>query len=92
MRGNSQFDQPRRFVASYVYDLPFGRGRAVGQNWNRAVDTALGGWQFNGIVTYQKGVPLELSATIPVSGGVYGSTLRPNSNGQSAKLSGPAVT
>ena len=90
-RGISPFDVSQRLVVSYVYDLPFGRGRAVGQAWNRAVDAALGGWQFNGIVTYQKGVPLELSANIPVSGGVYGSTLRPNSNGHSAKLSGPAV-
>jgi outer membrane receptor protein involved in Fe transport len=90
-RSVSPFDVPQRLVLSFVYDLPFGRGRMLGKNWNRAVDAALGGWQVNGIVTYQKGVPLELSANIPVSGGVYGSTLRPNSNGQNAELSGPAV-
>jgi hypothetical protein len=90
-RSISPYDVPQRLVLSYVYNLPFGRGRSLGRTWNRAVDAVLGGWQFNGIVTYQKGVPLELSANIPLSGGIYGSALRPNNNGQSGQLSGPAV-
>jgi hypothetical protein len=90
-RSISTFDISQRLVLSYVYDLPFGRGRAVGNNWNRMLNAALGGWQFNGIATFQTGVPVILSANAPLSSGIYGESVRPNNNGTSAKLSGPAV-
>ena len=61
-RGLAEFDVKHRFVASYIYELPFGRGRRVGQNWNRATDLLLGGWQINGIHSYQSG--LGLTATL----------------------------
>jgi len=57
-RGSSTSDIRHRFVASYVYQLPFGRGRSMGSNWNRVVDGLLGGWQTGGIFTYQTGFPL----------------------------------
>jgi len=44
-------DFPHRLVMSGVYDLPFGKGR-----W-------LGGWQVNGIFTYQSGQPLSFGVT-----------------------------
>src|SRR5512133_767348 len=40
-----------RFVVSYNYDLPFGRGKALGAAWNRFTDAVLGGWSFGGIPT-----------------------------------------
>jgi hypothetical protein len=89
-RSLSSYDISQRLVLNFVYDLPLGRSRAFGRNWNGAVDAMLGGWQLNGISTFQKGVPVALSATFPVSG-IYGSALRPDNNGTSAKLSGPAV-
>jgi hypothetical protein len=50
------------YVTAYVtYDLPFGRGRALGKDWNRAVDAVLGGWQVNGILTFHGGFPLTIS-------------------------------
>ena len=41
--GPSDFDVDNRFVASYVYDLPIGRGRKVLGNAGRAADLAVGG-------------------------------------------------
>jgi hypothetical protein len=35
-RGYVEPDFHHRFVASWVYQLPFGRGKAFGRNWNRA--------------------------------------------------------
>jgi hypothetical protein len=32
-----------------VYQLPFGKGKAFGSNWNWFMDAILGGWQTNGI-------------------------------------------
>src|SRR5258706_7983848 len=48
-------------LASFVYALPFGRGRSIGSSWNRAIDAVLGGWQMNGILTFQTGQPLARS-------------------------------
>ncbi len=45
----SDADTPHRFVISGIWELPFGRGRKFGSNWNRGVDVLLGGWQVQGI-------------------------------------------
>lgn len=60
--GLSDFDVNHRFVTSFVYQLPFGRGKKYGANLNRAADLALGGWQTTGIVTFQKGFPFSVLA------------------------------
>ncbi|MEP7364866.1 MAG: carboxypeptidase-like regulatory domain-containing protein [Acidobacteriota bacterium] len=49
------YDITQAFKLGYVYDLPFGRGRAFGANWHRAVDAMFGGWAVEGIVQYQTG-------------------------------------
>jgi outer membrane receptor protein involved in Fe transport len=56
-RGLSAFDFRHRFTASFLYELPFGRGRALSID-NRALDKLLGGWQIGGIFTVQTGFPL----------------------------------
>jgi len=59
-RGNSNEDLRHRFVFSSLIELPFGRGRALGNNWGGALDNILGGWQINPIVTLQSGFPVDL--------------------------------
>lgn len=54
-RGYVEPDFRHRFVASWVYQLPFGRGKTFGRNWNRATDLILGGWDLNGIVVMRTG-------------------------------------
>jgi carboxypeptidase family protein/TonB-dependent receptor-like protein len=61
-RGLSDFDVNHRLVASFVYDLPFGRGKRFGSNLNKAADAVIGGWQMNGIATFQKGFPITITA------------------------------
>jgi hypothetical protein len=58
---NASFDTRQRFVYSTMYDLPFGRGRRFGTQWNSAANAVLGGWQVNGILTFQTGQPFTLS-------------------------------
>jgi hypothetical protein len=60
--GPTEFDIRHRFVASYIWELPFGRGRRFGKDWNRALDLAFGGWQVTGIHVLQSG--LALTATL----------------------------
>jgi len=61
-RGLAEFDIKHRFVASYVYELPFGKGRRWGNNWNSPANLILGGWQLTGIHVVQSG--LGLTATL----------------------------
>ena len=44
---------------SYVYELPFGRGKTIGSNWHPAVNAILGGWKTNGIWRFSTGQPLS---------------------------------
>jgi hypothetical protein len=63
-RGRSDFDVDHRLVASFVYDLPVGRGKRYGGSLNKAADVFVGGWQVNGIVTFQKGFPITMTADL----------------------------
>ena len=54
-KGNGDYDIRHRAVFSYVYDLPFGRGKQFLTSAPGAVDKLLGGWQWNGIATFSTG-------------------------------------
>jgi len=54
-RGLANFSQAFRFVLSFVYELPAGRGKP---HFNQGIASwILGGWQANGIVTLVSGSP-----------------------------------
>jgi len=63
--GRSLFDARHRFVISYQWDLPFFNHA---QGWYAGV---LGGWQVNGITTFQTGTPFTVydSAGVSAQGG-----------------------
>lgn len=61
-RGLASQQQKHRFVASYIYDLPFGRGRHFGKSWDGVLDAVLGGWSTNGIVTFASGQPFTITS------------------------------
>jgi len=54
-KGRSSFDVPYRYVMSYVYQLPFGRGKQHLSGVSRAADLLIGGWQVNGMTTFATG-------------------------------------
>jgi hypothetical protein len=80
-------DIPHRLVGSTTWELPFGRGKQFGNNWNRLGDAILGGWQLNGIVTLQSGLPLAFN-TNPATLNALGGRQRPNATGIDANTSG----
>ncbi|PYV36174.1 MAG: hypothetical protein DMG09_18275, partial [Acidobacteria bacterium] len=61
-RGLSEFDVDHRLVSSFVYQLPFGRGRKYLSSGPGLANQFIGGWQVNGIVTFQSGFPMTISA------------------------------
>jgi hypothetical protein len=83
-------DVAHRFVMSYIYELPFGRGKRFGANAPGMVNLLLGGWQFNGITTFQNGTPLSISASN--TAGIGNTTIRANNNGKSGKLEGSVTS
>jgi hypothetical protein len=53
------FDRPHYLVLNYIYELPFGQGKAWGNSgW---ISHILGNWQLSGITTIAKGVPLIIT-------------------------------
>ena len=61
-RGLADFDVDHRFVASFVYDLPFGRGKRFMSSTPKVVNVVLGNWQLNGIATFQRGFPYSITS------------------------------
>src|SRR5271165_116331 len=64
-RAVSDFNQKQVFVASSLYQLPFGKGKKYGSGWSRPVDVVLGGWQLNGIFTASSGLPFSVFSGSP---------------------------
>jgi len=58
--GLASHDHRYRYVGSFLYELPFGRGRHFGNALSSVLDQLVGGWQVNGIVTMQSGFPITI--------------------------------
>src|SRR5215470_4519367 len=70
----SDTDYPNRFAMSAIYELPFGKGRMFLSDSNGVVSRIVGGWQIQGVYTYQSGAPLAYNVprnTNPTSGYIY---------------------
>ena len=77
-RGNSIIDLRHRLTASYLWELPFGKGKML-LNHGGIMNLVLGGWQTNGILTVQSGLPF--SAVLNSSTTNTGTGSRPNAIG-----------
>jgi hypothetical protein len=64
----SQINLDHSFIGSVVYDLPFGRGKAFGSNWNPVENAILGGFQTTLIERISSGFPDPLIDSINNSG------------------------
>ena len=60
--GLSDFDVDHRLVGSFVYNLPFGNGEKYASNATGVKNAVVGGWQVNGIYTWQRGFPITITA------------------------------
>ncbi len=62
-KGLSPNTPGQRLVLSYIYQLPFGQGRRYGSQAGPVAQGILGGWQVQGITTFQSGFPLGVSVS-----------------------------
>jgi outer membrane receptor protein involved in Fe transport len=58
--GPAFFDATHLFSMAGNYDLPFGRDRHFGSNWNRALDAVAGGWSVQFGVIAHSGYPITV--------------------------------
>lgn len=76
-RASSDFDIRQSLVLSWSYELPFGKGKAFGKDWNGPADYILGGWKLNSIDTFQTGSPFSVDSGTNTEGS-GGGTQRAN--------------
>jgi hypothetical protein len=74
-RGNLSNIRRHVLVASYVYDLPLGKGKHFLTGLSPAADHIVGGWQLSGLVQAMSGAPFSPAFSTSVVGSVGG---RPN--------------
>jgi hypothetical protein len=69
--GNVSFARRQRFLTTFLYILPFGKGRRFLSNSNHLTDALLGGWELSGIWLMQSGPFLTTSTYSDPSGTGY---------------------
>lgn len=58
-RGPSDFDVRHAVTVNSMGALPFGRGRWIGSNSNRLVNSFIGGWNLSGLTHWTSGLPFS---------------------------------
>ena len=74
------YDATHVISAYAIYDLPFGRGKMLGKNANRAVNGVIGNWEVSPIVSFRTGWPLPPQGAQDQSG-TYSRGIRPDCSG-----------
>jgi hypothetical protein len=72
----SNQDVPNNFVASYIYELPVGRGKRFLADTPRAVNAVIGGWRISGVNRYLSGQPISFFGARGIPG--FDNGIRPN--------------
>ncbi|MBV9770717.1 MAG: carboxypeptidase regulatory-like domain-containing protein, partial [Bryobacterales bacterium] len=87
--GPSAYNIPNEASISGTYELPFGRGKPLANNFNNFGNRVVGGWQFNTIVTLESGFPFTPQIGSNRSGD--GDTRNPDRPSVNPSFSGPVI-
>lgn len=74
----SDFDRRHAFQGTFVYELPFGRGKMIGGNIPSALDYIIGGWQLAGGLNLASGRPFTVYSGLNTFSNVISSTANCN--------------
>jgi hypothetical protein len=81
-------DTPWNWATAVTYELPFGRGKRLMGNANRAIDYVVGGWSFNTVGVMHTGFPLQIAQSTN-NNSIFGyAAQRPNATGVDPSTSG----
>ena len=88
-RSVSPQDVSEQLVMSFLYEMPFGRGKPLLGDIGRFANAFIGGWQTSGIINYSTGTPIVLGSvdngTTPES--IFTFSQRPAWDGKNSNLS-----
>jgi hypothetical protein len=59
--GNVNFTRRNRFLTTFLYDLPFGKGKMLLNGANGLVDRLVNGWELAGVLLFQSGPFMTVS-------------------------------
>jgi hypothetical protein len=68
----SDLDVPHRLAISAILELPFGKGRRFMSNAGGALEAIFGGWQLQGVYTYQTGFTIPFGSFSATGGTTSG--------------------
>ena len=87
----SQINLNHSFIASAIYDLPFGKGKMYGNNWNNVTDAVLGNFQLTLIERVSSGFPVPLINSNNQSGTTFNAGGNDNNYNRPDQLAGCSV-
>jgi hypothetical protein len=90
--GLNDFNRKFSFVQSYVYQLPFGKGKHFLNSGARGLDKIVGGWQLEGILTLMTGLPFTVTYSSTYLNLAQGGTNTPIQVGSASILHGINTT
>jgi hypothetical protein len=61
-RARADFDQKHVFLVTWIYELPFGKGKRFMEHAPKAVNAVLGGWSLQGFNSNMSGEPFSVSS------------------------------
>jgi hypothetical protein len=84
----SDLDVKHRLSVSTILELPFGKGKAIASGAGGVLNGIIGGWQIQGVYTYQSGFPIAFGNFNLASGVISGDLFY---NGGEIAISDPTV-
>ncbi len=84
----SQINLNQSFSTSVIYDLPFGKGKTFGSDWNPVANTLLGNWQVTLIERILSGFAVPLIDTNNQSGTTFNAGGNDNNFNRPNQVSG----
>lgn len=82
-------DIPQAAVFSYIWELPYGRGKKFGSKINRIEDAFIGNWEVSGVSSFKMGNPIAINGNLN-AGSLYGGGQHANVVGN-PKVAGPVA-
>jgi Carboxypeptidase regulatory-like domain len=86
--GNVPFTRRHRVLATFLYDLPFGKGRAFLNSTNGFLDRIVGGWELAGVCLFQSGPFMTIVTNSDPSGTGYNALPSNVNGGRADRVSG----
>jgi hypothetical protein len=69
--GNTPFSRRNRVLATFLYELPFGKGKMFLNGGSGILDRIVGGWELSGVALFQTGPFMSVSTLGDPSGTGY---------------------